>query len=175
VEWWYAQNLLLFVRTDYLDSHLLLKRAFEETGASQLSIVHPEKYLILVQWIDRLYSAARDIAAAIPPGEEFILVDDDHFGGLMTGGRHIVPFLQREGQYQGPPPDDETAILETKRLRQSGASFIVFAWPAFWWFDSYRGFKQYLRSNFYCTLDNDRLVAFDMRREPNSSFSSSRL
>jgi hypothetical protein len=103
------------------------------------------------------------------------LVDDDHCGGLMTGGRHIVPFLQREGRYQGPPPDDETAILETKRLRQSGASFIVFAWPAFWWFDSYRGFKQYLRSNFYCTLDNDRLVAFDMRREPNSSFSSSRL
>lgn len=175
VEWWYAQNLLLFVRTNYLDSHLLLKRAFENTGAPQLSIVHPKKYLILVQWIDRLYSAARDIAAAIPPGEEFILVDDDHFGGLMTGGRHTIPFLQREGQYQGPPPDDETAILETKRLRQSGASFIVFAWPAFWWFDSYSGFKQYLRSNFYCTLDNDRLVAFDMRRESNSSFSSSRL
>jgi SAM-dependent methyltransferase len=175
VEWWYAQNLILFVRTDYLDSHLLLKRAFENTGTSQLSIVHPKKYLILVQWIDRLYSASRDIAAVIPPGDAFILLDDNHFGGLITGGRRTIPFLEREGRYGEPPPDDETAILEVKRLRQSGASFIVFAWPAFWWFEHYDGFKQYLRSHFHCTIENDRLVAFDMRRESDSSFSSSLL
>ena len=165
VEWWYAQNLLLFVRTDYLHSHHSLNRAFENTATSQLSIVHPQKYLILVQWIDRLYSAARDIAAAIPPGEKFILVDDDHFGGLITGGRRTIPFLEREGRYGGPPPNDETAIREVERLRQSGANFIVFAWPAFWWLDCYKGFNQYLRSVFRCTLENERLVAFDMRQD----------
>jgi hypothetical protein len=33
-----------------------------------------------------------------------------------------------------------------------------------WWLDYYKGFNQYLRSNFFCMLDNERLVAFDLRR-----------
>jgi SAM-dependent methyltransferase len=165
VEWWYAQNVLLFVRTDHLDRHLLLKKEFENTTLSQLSIVHPRKYLDLVRWIDRMYLAAHDIAATVPAGDAFILVDDEHFGGLVTSGRRTIPFLEREGRYGGSPPNDETAIREVERLRQSGANFIVFAWPAFWWLDCYKGFNQYLRSLFRCTLENERLVAFDMRRD----------
>ncbi len=45
VHWWYAQNILLFVRTDYLESSPLLKREFEATAPNQLSIVHPKRYL----------------------------------------------------------------------------------------------------------------------------------
>jgi SAM-dependent methyltransferase len=165
VEWWYAQNVLLFVRTNHLDRYPPLKKEFENTALSQLSIVHPKKYLDLVQWIDRLYLAAHDIAATVPAEDAFILVDDDHFGGLVTSGRRTIPFLEREGRYGGPPPDDETAIREVERLRQSGANFIVFGWPAFWWLDCYKGFNQYLRSLFHCTLENERLVAFDMRRD----------
>lgn len=47
VEMWYAQNILMFVRQDYLKSHPLLKKAVENTAISQLSIVHPKKYLAL--------------------------------------------------------------------------------------------------------------------------------
>jgi hypothetical protein len=66
------------------------------------------------------------------------------------------------GQYGGPPPDDATAIRELERLRQSGASFIVFARPAFWWLD-YHAALCHLRSAFRCVLENDRLVVFDLR------------
>lgn len=44
VEWWYAQNMLLFVRRDYLESHAALKEEFEKTNFPQLSIVHPGNY-----------------------------------------------------------------------------------------------------------------------------------
>jgi SAM-dependent methyltransferase len=172
VEPWYAQNALMFVQKDHLEARPLLKRESENTAISQLSIVHPRKYLTLVQWIERLYLAVRDIAAVIPAEDAFILLDEKHFGSLLTAGRRTIPFLDREGQYGGPPPNDETAIQEIERLRRLGANFIVLEWPEFWWLDHYGVFNQYIRSNFPCALDNERIVVFDMRpnSKPLSSF-----
>jgi hypothetical protein len=50
-------------------------------------------------------------------------------------------------------------------LRRAGAGFMVFAWPAFWWLEHYIGLNQYLRSNFHCVLENDRLVVFYLKIE----------
>jgi SAM-dependent methyltransferase len=168
VEWWYAQNALMFVQKDHLDARPLLRREFENTAISQLSIIHPRKYLDSVDWVERLYLAARDITDVIPEEEAFILVDDENFGSLLTAGRRTIPFLQREGRCAGPPPNDETAIQEVERLRRSGANFLVFAWPAFWWLDHYKIFRDYLISNFRCVLRNDRVVAFNLKSEPTS-------
>jgi SAM-dependent methyltransferase len=170
VEWWYAQNMLMFVQRDHLDARPLLRREFENTAISQLSIIHPRKYLDSVDWVERLYLAVRDIATVIPAKDAFIFLDDEHFGGLLTAGRCTIPFLEQEGRYGGPPPNDEMAIQEVERLRRSAANFIVFAWPAFWWLDHYSVFNQYLRSHFHCILENERLVAFDLR---NISYTSS--
>ncbi|HEX8249128.1 MAG TPA: hypothetical protein VF599_13205, partial [Pyrinomonadaceae bacterium] len=81
-------------------------------------------------------------------------------GGNFLTRRRSLPFLEKEGKYWGPPPDDETAIIEMERLRQSGAAFIVFAWNAFWWFDYYKEFDKHLRSKYRCVLENERLVVF---------------
>lgn len=48
VEWWYAQNILLFVRQECLANYPLLKTEFENTVISQLSMIHP-KYLDVVE------------------------------------------------------------------------------------------------------------------------------
>lgn len=45
VEWWYAQNVLIFARHDCVEKFPLLKKEFEETVASQLSVVHPRSYV----------------------------------------------------------------------------------------------------------------------------------
>lgn len=45
VDWWYAQNIIMFARQDYLGSHPSLRSEFEKTDASRLSIVHPKVYL----------------------------------------------------------------------------------------------------------------------------------
>jgi cyclopropane fatty-acyl-phospholipid synthase-like methyltransferase len=50
VEWWYAQNSLVFMAREHLDDHPLLKREYEFIGTSQLSIVHPKRYLEWIEW-----------------------------------------------------------------------------------------------------------------------------
>jgi predicted O-methyltransferase YrrM len=114
-------------------------------------------------WTYQLRLTAQDLAALIPPGDAFILVDQDWWGRQVAVGRHSIPFLERDGQYWGPPADDITAIREVERLKQSGARFMVFGWPAFWWLNYYSGLREYLRSRFRCILENNRLVVFDLR------------
>src|SRR6185437_701201 len=45
VEWWYAQNTLLFVREDALERNAVLKAEFEQTNLNQLRLVHPKNYV----------------------------------------------------------------------------------------------------------------------------------
>ena len=159
VDWWYAQNILMFSQKDYLAGNPLLQEEFKNTHSSQLSIVHPKKYLDLV----RIQLTAQDLANLIPKGDKFILVDQEQLREYLALGRDAIPFLDRDGQYWGPPVDGPTATQELERLRRTGAKFIVFAWPAFWWLDFYWDFEQYLQSRFSCVLKNDRLLIFDLR------------
>jgi hypothetical protein len=111
---------------------------------------------------EQLPCAVRELAEAIPPGKEFILVDDNQLGSDLTGERRGIPFMEHNGVYWGNPENDCEAIRELDRLRQAGANFIVFAWSAFWWRSCYRGLQRYLRSRFRCVLENDRLLVFDL-------------
>jgi SAM-dependent methyltransferase len=103
------------------------------------------------------------IAELILPGDAFILVDQAQLGSVVPAGRCAIPFLERGGQYWGPPSDDDTAIRELERLRQSGASFIVFTLSARWWLHYYFGLRDHLRTKYCCILENDRLMVFDLR------------
>jgi lipopolysaccharide biosynthesis glycosyltransferase len=132
------------------DINVLMELAWEEQG----------KY---DQWLRQLYIAQQDLDAIVPPGDSFILVDGSTWPSAVVNGWHTIPFLERDGVYWGNPPDDETAIQEVERMRQSGFSFIVFAWPTFWWFDYYSRFYSYLREKYRCVLENDRLVVFGLR------------
>jgi glycosyltransferase involved in cell wall biosynthesis len=115
------------------------------------------------EWVRLLHQVTQEIAALIPQGECFIRVDNDEWGdGQLVGGRHGVPFMERDGEYWGLPPDDERAIQEIERLRSAGAGFIVFGWPAFWWLDIYPAMKLYLRTHFRCLANTELLVVFDL-------------
>ena len=116
-------------------------------------------------WCFRLERARQEIAATIPPGHAFVLVDQEEWG-MSKASRPPIPFLERDGKYWGNPPDDETAIRELERLRQNGASFIVFAWGAFWWLDYYSELHRFLRSQFRCVLETDCVIVFDLRQKP---------
>src|SRR5262249_58917153 len=117
------------------------------------------------KWVARLRQAAKEIQALIPRGATLILIDEGECAeGEFAAERHVLPFLERDGQYWGAPPDDHTAIRELERLRRSGASFLAFAWPAFWWLDYYSEFSGYLRTKFQCLLESECLVVFDLRK-----------
>jgi hypothetical protein len=115
-----------------------------------------------ISWMQRQIRTAENIASVIPPGIDFILVDQEQIRDYLPAQYRAVPFLERDGVYWGPPSDDTTAIGELNRLQQSGAEFIIFTWPAFWWLDYYAGLHTYLRANFRCLIENDRIVGFDL-------------
>lgn len=150
-----------------LQLHLLyFHRACDALGefCQELGIQVDQEAWKSKSWAHQLSTSTQEILQLVPEGEAFILADGDSWGtDDDLGGRHRIPFLERDGQYGGSPPDDETAIRELERLRRSGASLMIFAWPAFWWLDYYSGLRDHLRSKFCCVLENDRLVAFDLR------------
>ena len=150
---WLAERLL----------HLSMRRS-EMTSqlVSDLNLSPTEKQQIAVEEIARL----------VPRGSSFIAFDDNEFGPDIVPDRKSLPFLEHEGQYWGPPADDETAIRELERMRQDGAGFVVILWPAFWWFDYYHGLRDHLYAGFRCVLSNSRLIAFNLR-EPSDKDSVS--
>ncbi len=115
-----------------------------------------------INWLKRLDPISYDINSVIPLGDTFILVDEETLETEVFGERQTIPFLEKDGIYWGPPPDDDTAIGELERLRRSGANFFVLPWPAFWWRDYYSRFYSHLRAKYCCVLETDRVVVFDL-------------
>jgi hypothetical protein len=109
-----------------------------------------------------LFTTARELAGVVPPGETLVLADEARLVGTVPPGRRALPFLERDGQYWGPPADDATAVAELERMRTAGAGYLVVAWPAFWWLEHYREFRRHLTDRYRCILRNERLVAFDL-------------
>jgi len=143
---WLAERLLALNARRSEEARYLVPDLFRSWAAS---------------WAEGRQAMARDIEAVIPPEDSFILVDDDYWRtDEVFAGRRRIPFLERDGQYWGPPDDDATAIHELERLRRAGANFIVFAEPAFWWLEYYSGLQRYLRSTFRCLLENDGIAIF---------------
>ncbi|MEE8507788.1 MAG: TylF/MycF/NovP-related O-methyltransferase [Myxococcota bacterium] len=144
-------------------------RAYRIEGGASEAIGDEEYHSAVVRkgqttwrWMRRKHLTMGDIAKFLPAGHPFILVDQEQFGFEEVGGRRVISFLERDGEYWGPPPDEVTAIRELECLRRSGVRFIVFAAPAFWWLDHYTELRRHLRSRFYCALENDRVVIFDL-------------
>jgi hypothetical protein len=170
VQGFYAQNSLLFATSEYLESRPTLKREFDNTTPTYLSVVHPRRYLDTIQLMRRFHITGQEIGAIVPPGSSFLLVDDGYLRTLeqqfqlkLVTGREPVPFLERDGRYWGLPGDDATAIRELERMRGAAVEFVVFAWPSIWWLEHYTEFRDYLRTRFPCVCQNERLIAFDVR------------
>jgi glycosyltransferase involved in cell wall biosynthesis len=112
---------------------------------------------------EQLALAKREVAELLPANARAILVDEDQWRHDFMAGRSFIPFTERDGQYWGPPADDASALAELERLRRAGAEFMVFGWPAFWWFHHYLGLQRRLEENFRKVLHNERLIIFDLR------------
>lgn len=112
--------------------------------------------------VRRLRRCREALTRLIPLAEPFILVDDDQMrNDLPHAG--AIPFLENNGKYWGPPADDATAIRELERLRRTGARYIAFTWPAFWWTEHYGEFYRHLCEKFRRVLKDDRLLVFDLQ------------
>jgi hypothetical protein len=111
---------------------------------------------------ERLLQASEELAAVLPPGKPFAVVDAPVAmpRTFINHGRVAFP------QGGDAPPDDKSAVLALGQLRGSGAALLAFLWPAFWWLERYPGLESQLRSAGRCVLENERVVAFDLQRAP---------
>jgi hypothetical protein len=101
--------------------------------------------------------------AALPlPHRPVIVVDDATLELGPFAGRPRLAFLQRDGGYAGPPADDDAAIRALEEMRHSGAAFIVFAWPSFWWREHYRGFFKHLDERYTKLADEAHGVTYKL-------------
>lgn len=117
---------------------------------------------------ERAHQAVVRLRTILPNDACYILVDEDRFETKGHAGNKVLPFLERDGQYWGPPADDAQAIYELDRLRRGGASFIVFPWTTFWWLEYYDRFAEHLRKTARCMLQDDQLAVYDLRRTQDS-------
>jgi FkbM family methyltransferase len=101
---------------------------------------------------------------AVTSRDAVVIVADLEEGGFgkEIAGRVRLPFVEKQGQYFGPPADDAHAIAELTRLRAAGATHFALLWPAFWFFDTYPLFEQHLRRVHRCVLENARAVVFEL-------------
>jgi len=112
----------------------------------------------------RYFRARKEITELVSKDVPFVLVDEEHIRSMLPH-THALPFLEKDGQYWGPPRDDTTAIGELQRMRQTGARFIVFIWSTLWWLKHYAAFERHLRTRFDCVREDDDVVIFDLASE----------
>lgn len=117
----------------------------------------PEKWDVAVR------TAVSELLTVVPEGATFILVDDGQWPvAEACPNRRLLPFLERDGRWWGPPENDDVALRELERMRAEGAAYFAYAWPSFWWMEHYARFSQHLRQAFPCVLQNERLVVFKL-------------
>ncbi len=63
VEWWYAQNIFLYVDRGTLAANDSLEREYRAAGPGTLSLVHPRRFVEWVEWGLKLCAAEPSTAA----------------------------------------------------------------------------------------------------------------
>jgi hypothetical protein len=118
-------------------------------------------------WTQAALALHEEIEAMSLANKRFILADGGIFGTSAFAG--ALPMMEHEGEYWGPPKDDDSAIEELERQRQTGATQIVVAANCFWWLEHYRKFVAYLQERYSCIRRNEFVVAFDLQRDVEGS------
>jgi ATP-binding cassette subfamily B protein len=111
-------------------------------------------------WLHRFPRLRAEIERLVEPGDELILVDDNQIGPEVAAGRRVVPFTERDGEWWGAPEDGAAAVAELDRLVGDTATWVVFAWPAFWWLEHYAELDAHLRANASEVIEADCMIAF---------------
>ena len=124
---------------------------------------YSETYPYLLEHMQKVDAVRRQLERHIPEGSTYILVDESGLGDDFTKGRRARPFLEKNGEYAGPPPDDATAVRELTRMRSDGASFVAIPWIGFWWLEHYSALHEYLRTQGREVFADENLVLFDLR------------
>lgn len=111
-------------------------------------------------WLDWLSDVVDALAALMPSGAGYILIDDGVFGSELLPRRKGVQFDPRDAVYYGALADASEALSIFETLRSDRVGYLVILWPAFWWMDYYVGFREHLEREYSCVMRDELAVAF---------------
>jgi glycosyltransferase involved in cell wall biosynthesis len=140
-----------------------LAEALRDLHTRQSAAIHMIAPTMYHTWETRAALVAENLQQIVPSGRTFILADDAQLGFPSDwNGRKVLPFLEHGGIFWGAPQDSDQAIAELLRMKDAGASAIIFAWPTFVWLDQYLRFHRFLKTRFATTFKSANLIAFDL-------------
>jgi len=96
-----------------------------------------------------------------------VLLDDDSVGVGVAGGRSVLPFPERNGEYWGAPAGDDEAVRELERVCAEQDGFLAILWPAFWWYETYPRFASRLQATLPCVQETEDLRLYSFDGEPS--------
>jgi hypothetical protein len=117
------------------------------------------------QWRTEVRLAALQLVRIVPKHAHYILIDGDEWRNEFSIEAKSVPFIERNGDYWGPPADDDSAIRELLRLQREGIDYVVFGKPAFWWLEYYTRFRDYLNSSADRCHNDELLIVYRLRSD----------
>lgn len=135
-----------------------------QTAAGSASAPRETPSPPVVDWLMRQERALAELRGAIPSGSKVILVNNDEWGceAEALPMLHVVPFLERNGRFWGPPATSAEALSELERMRAGGAQYLAVSWNAFWWLEHYRTFSEHLDQRTMRLLATDTIVIFQL-------------
>jgi hypothetical protein len=110
--------------------------------------------------------ATATIRSLIRKDSAFVLVDHGVIKRSNFPDYEVKALMDRNGVDFGFPLNDEAAIEEVDELLKTGISHIVIAWTAFWFFDYYQDWKNYMYGEFEVVFQSEELVIFDLNSTP---------
>lgn len=118
------------------------------------------------RWIEQIRAAREDLSNVVPAGSSIVLIDSYQLADSVIDSRFRVQRLfERDGIDWGPPSDSEAAISRLQVLLDQDVDYLIFGWPAFWWFEEYRGFHEFVTAAFPVRLETPEVVVFELHRD----------
>jgi hypothetical protein len=115
--------------------------------------------------------AMKELVDEHVPDDDHVLVVSRGDASLLELDRSAAHFPQAaDGGYLGHHPQSSAeAIAQLEKLREAGASFLVFPRTGLWWLEHYRGLRDHLERR-YTRLAHDQVsgALFELRRASSS-------
>jgi hypothetical protein len=94
-----------------------------------------------------LYELALRLRENTPDDARIIAADGGDPTLFYYAHRKGWHFLEKNGIWQGPPIDSAEAIANLEKLRERGATYLVFPFRTRWWLDYYDQLMAHLKEN----------------------------
>jgi 4-amino-4-deoxy-L-arabinose transferase-like glycosyltransferase len=99
----------------------------------------------------------------ITPADALVIVADDGDPTAIYYSRRKGWHFLQDGMFKGYPLNSQQAIMQLEKWRAEGANYLGFTQYAFWWFNYYKGFQEYLDARYWRVRETKEYLIFSLK------------